>query len=73
MFQDKIKNYFSSLAGKRVTVVGIGVSHLPLQGEQITAVFQIEGGKAMAYLIRGELHACAITVFSEVPSQHIGL
>ena len=30
MFQDKIKNYFSSLAGKRVTVVGIGVSHLPL-------------------------------------------
>lgn len=30
MYQQKIKNYFESLKGKRVTVVGIGVSHLPL-------------------------------------------
>ena len=50
----------------------IGVSHLPLKREQIATVFQIEGGKAMAYLIRGELHASTLAVFSEVPSQHIG-
>lgn len=30
MFQQKINSYFDQLKGKRVSVVGIGVSHLPL-------------------------------------------
>ena len=51
----------------------ICVSHLPLQGEQIATIFQIESGEAVPELIRGKLYACTFAVFPEVPSQHIGL
>ena len=51
----------------------IFVPHLPLQGKQIAAVFQIKGSKTVSDSIGGKFHACSITVFPEVPSQHIGL
>ena len=51
----------------------IGVSHLPLKGKQIAAVFKVEGSKTVSDLIGRELHTCPFTILSEIPSQNIGL
>ena len=47
------------------------MSHLLLEGEQIAAILEPEGSKAVSDLIGGELYPRAITVSTEVPTQHI--
>ena len=68
LYKQFIRNFCVSFGHLQICV-----PHLPLQGKQIAAVFQIKGSKTVSDLIGGKFHACPITVFPEVPSQHIGL
>ena len=68
LYKQFIRNFCVSFGHLQICV-----PHFPLQGKQIAAVFQIKGSKTVSDLIGGKFHACPITVFPEVPSQHIGL
>ena len=68
LYQQLVRYFRVSLGHLQVCV-----SHLPLKGEEIAAIFQIEGSETMSDLVGCELCADAVTVFSEIPSQHIGL
>ena len=68
-FHQQLIRYFCVPLGH----LQICVSHLPLKGEEIAAVFQIEGSETVSDLIGCELCADTVTVFPEIPPQHIGL
>ena len=68
LYQQLVRYFRVSLGHLQVCV-----SHLSLKGEEITAVFQIEGSKTVTDLVGSELYTDAITILSEISSQHIRL
>ena len=68
LYQQLVRYFRVSLGHLQVCV-----SHLSLKGEEIAAVFQIEGSETVSDLVGRKLRADTVTVFPEIPSQHIGL